>query len=102
MAKNDYDPMSLISASLKAAMYQRRTDSLSLIFRQDGHWSKSQSRDCSRLGDDRQVAEKDVADDLTISYCNQRAADIAAITQSIDEATLVVLTEGETIDVTNR
>ena len=49
--------------------------------------------------DDRQVAEQDVADDLAVHFGDQRQPDVAAVTQGIDQASLVLPAEREPVDL---
>lgn len=98
MTEDDYDLMSLLSALVQAPVYQCGTDALILKLRQNRHRRKGQGRDGRGLSEDGQVAEKDVADDLSFLLGDQRHAEIAAFPQGIHEPRSVIPSKSEAID----
>ena len=71
-----------------------RPDPLALARREDSQGSQSQCRYRSILGDDWQIAEKDVPDYLLILFGDKGHANKAACSQGIHQAGLVVSTKG--------
>jgi hypothetical protein len=99
VADDNDDPMSLFLADLQAPAYQGRADPLVLEFRQDCHRRKGQGRDGPGFGDDRQVTEEDVADDLPILLSDEGGPDVPAIPEGVHETGLGVLAESDAVDV---
>src|SRR5262249_22615536 len=99
VAQHYDDPVSLPPALVQAPAHERRADALPLVVRQDGYWRKGHGRDGPGAGEDRQVAEKDVADDLTGSLGDQRQSDVPPAPQGVHQPGLVIPSEGEAVDV---
>jgi hypothetical protein len=98
---HDDDLVPLLPALLQALAHQCRADALVLELRQGRHWCQGQRRDCAGLGDDGQVTEEDVADDLAGLFSDQRHPQIAPVPQGIYQPGLVILSEGEAVDFPN-
>ena len=101
MAKDDNDAVPLPPALVQPPAHERRANALPLELRQDGHRREGQGRDGAGLGDDRRVAEEDVADNLPVLLGDQRHLDVAAVPQGVHETGLVALAEGEAVDVSD-
>src|SRR5262249_50248633 len=99
MANDDDDLVPLLPAFVQAPSHQRRADALVLELRQNRHWCKSKGRNDSGFRDDRQVAEEDVADDLTGFFGDQGEPDEPAVPEGIHEPGFVILAKGESVDV---
>src|SRR4051812_8726634 len=85
MAQDDDDPVALLPAGFQPPLDQRRADPLVLEFRQDRYRGQGQRRHPPDSGDDRQVAEEDVADNPARLLGDQRHPDVAAAPKGIDE-----------------
>src|SRR5205807_3837707 len=81
--------------------HQGGAEALVLAFRQNGHRSQSEGRDHPALGDNGQVAEQNMADDLSISLGYERGSNIAAVPKGVHQPGLGILTEGETVHLSD-
>jgi hypothetical protein len=101
VAENDNDPVPLLFANFQATAYQGRADALVLALRQHSHWRERQGRNNPGVGDDGQVAEKDVADDLFTLLGHQRYLAVPAIPKGVYQPGLRILTESKLIDLSD-
>ena len=99
MAQDDDDPVALLPARLQPAHHQGRPDPPPLESGHDRHRGEGQGRYRPGPGEDRQVAEEDVADHPARLLGDERHPNIAAFPQGVHEPGLAVLAEGESVDV---
>ncbi len=99
--EDDDDPMSRLLAGPEPFPYQGRADPPPLVRRDDRQRSQGQGVDLPAGREDWQLAEQDVADDLSLDFGDCRDPEISLSPQVIDQSSFVLSTERQPVDFTD-
>jgi hypothetical protein len=99
MTQNDYDPMTLVPTRLQSTLDQQGTDPLTLVLGEDRQRRQRQCRDDALIREYGQIAEQNMAGNHAINLGDQGNACMIAGAQRIDEASFIVSSEGEAVNL---